>query len=92
MFRSETTKYFRMHIPVDSGWEIMNELGKMDMIQFEDLQRDKLAAHKSFAKNVHRCEEMKIRVDRLMEISEVNGWPLTYCDDHPKFFKAFTTF
>lgn len=70
----------------------MNELGKMDMIQFEDLQRDKLAAHKSFAKNVHRCEEMKIRVDRLMEISEVNGWPLTYCEDHPKFFKAFTTF
>jgi hypothetical protein len=55
MFRSEDIDLYQILIPKDNDWDIMNELGHLNCLQFVDLNKGVLAYHLKYFNQVSRA-------------------------------------
>ena len=69
MIRSEEMMYYSLVCSRESSWEIINKLGAIDCLHFQDMHPDlmhtskKLNIDRPFAKNVKRCDELLLKID-----------------------------
>lgn len=47
----------------DDAWETTNELGKLDIIHFIDLNKDKLPHEMKYAKTIHNIIEIEKQIE-----------------------------
>jgi hypothetical protein len=47
---------------IDDAWDTLNELGKIDCIQFIDLNKEKLPHEMKYAKTIRNLEEIERRI------------------------------
>jgi V-type H+-transporting ATPase subunit a len=60
--RSEDMGYYTLVMPHESAWIILNELGKVDGLQFVDLNEGETIFNRPYAGFVRRCEEAERRI------------------------------
>jgi len=59
LFRSEEMGHYNLVMPRESVWEILNELGELGELQFEDLNKKNPENRpKAIIEYIKRCEEM----------------------------------
>jgi len=49
LFRSERMLYYEFRMPRESAWEILNEIGEIDCVEFIDQNSDKAAFARPFS-------------------------------------------
>jgi V-type H+-transporting ATPase subunit a len=54
MFRSQLMKYYSLVVPRESAWDVVNVLGDLDCLHFEDHDPTLLASNRPFANYVKR--------------------------------------
>lgn len=59
LFRSEPMQLLQMYIQVDAARECLEELGKLGIVEFKDLNPDVSAFQRNFVNDVKRCDEME---------------------------------
>jgi hypothetical protein len=48
---------------VDDAWDTVNELGKLDIVHFVDLNKDKLPHELKYAKTINNINEIQKRIE-----------------------------
>jgi len=62
LFRSEEMQLVQLFIQVEAAHDTVDELGKLGLVQFRDLNPEVNAFQKNFVNEVKRCEEMERRL------------------------------
>ena len=62
LFRSEEMGLFSINILKDSAWEVMEELGKLDILHFVDLNTSVQIISRTFSQVIRRCDETERRI------------------------------
>ena len=66
--RSEKMGFYNLVMPFESAWEILNELGEISCLHFVPESKDLSIQNKPFSKYLHRCAEMKYKLEGFKEI------------------------
>ena len=53
---------YQVTIPKDDSWEIMNELGKLEVVHFVDLNKGEQVFNLPYQAQISRCEETQRRI------------------------------
>jgi V-type H+-transporting ATPase subunit a len=73
MFRSEPMKYVQIFIPRDQARDVVAELGKLNAIEFVDLNGDLSAFQRVFVDKIRNCEEINKQLNILIDyVSKAN--------------------
>ncbi|CAG9314003.1 unnamed protein product [Blepharisma stoltei] len=70
LLRSEKMGYYNLIMQADMGWRILNQLGKLSVLQFVDLNADQTVFNRRYASYIRRCEEAERRIRFLMQEQE----------------------
>lgn len=62
LFRSEDMSLLRLYFERSAAHDTVDELGKLDVVQFSDLNDGVAAFQRSFSGNVRLCEDMQRRI------------------------------
>ncbi len=62
MFRSEDMTLYQLTVPKDDAWDVMNQLGGLDMAHFINLNKGEQPFNLPYARQVKRCEETERRI------------------------------
>jgi V-type H+-transporting ATPase subunit a len=62
ILRSEDMGYYTLIMPHESAWVILNELGKLDALQFIDLNAGESIFNRNYALYIRRCDEIERRI------------------------------
>ncbi len=69
MLRSENVNCYKISIHRDSAYDIMNQLGKLDILEFENQQESDQIPGNLYNKNILRCTVLLDKVENLIETS-----------------------
>ncbi|EGR27623.1 v-type ATPase 116kda subunit family protein, putative [Ichthyophthirius multifiliis] len=67
IFRSETMGLYHLILPSESSWEILNELGKLSLLHFLDLNQNTPQLNRTFTPFVKRCEQMLMKISQIKQ-------------------------
>ncbi|CDW80575.1 v-type atpase 116kda subunit family protein [Stylonychia lemnae] len=62
IFRSEDMTLYQIAIPKDDAWDVMNQLGNLNLVHFIDLNRGEQPFNLPYANQIKRCEETERRI------------------------------
>ena len=62
LFRSEAMELYRLTIPKDDAWRVIESLGNLDLAHFIDLNRNENAFNLPYATRVKLCDETERRI------------------------------
>jgi len=62
LLRSETMGFYHLILPCESSWEILNELGRLSLLHFVDLNGTIAAVNRPFTNYMKRCDEILLRL------------------------------
>lgn len=62
LWRSEEMQLVQLFVQIDAAHDTVDELGKLDVIEFRDLNADKSAFQRNFVNEVKRCDEMERKI------------------------------
>jgi V-type H+-transporting ATPase subunit a len=62
MNRSEDMTLYQIAVPKDDAWEVMNELGNLNVAHFIDLNVGEQPFNLPYANQIKRCEETERRI------------------------------
>jgi len=65
LFRSETMGFYHLILPTESSWEILNELGRLSLVHFVDLNGSLSAVNRPFTNYIKRCDEILLKMDQI---------------------------
>jgi len=77
--------YFTILMPREYAWEVLNQLGELDALQFVDLNADQAAFNKPYANFVKRCDEMENKVEIIMKEMDQFKKKTIKCDNVETF-------
>ena len=66
LFRSEKMGYYTILMPREHAWEVLNQLGELNALQFVDLNADQPMFNKPYANFLKRCDEMENKNDIIL--------------------------
>lgn len=79
--RSEKMGYYNLIMQADMGWRILNQLGKLSVLQFVDLNADQTVFNRRYASYIRRCEEAERRIRFLIQEQERFKIPIIHGKD-----------
>jgi V-type H+-transporting ATPase subunit a len=53
---------YQITIPKDDAWDVMNQLGNLDIVHFIDLNKGEQPFNLPYTSQIKRCEETERRV------------------------------
>ena len=62
IFRSEDMTLFQIRVPKDDAWDVMNQLGVLDVAHFLNLNKGEQVFNLPYANQIKRCEETERRL------------------------------
>ncbi len=92
LFRSEEMNYYSLAMPRENAWDILNDLGEISCLQFIDQKPNVAIYARPFANFVHRCDEIKIKIEYIEEQMGIFGKPIERCKDLDYFLKNMRSF
>ena len=85
--RSQDMGLFTLVMPSEYIWEIMNGVGELNCLQFEDYNQNQVAFNRPYSKYIKMCEEMESKLDYIeIEMRKMKK-PIRYCENIELFFK-----
>jgi len=85
LFRSDRMGFYNLVMPREYAWEVLNELGGLDCLQFIDQNSHETAFNRPYSNSIKRCEDIEAKIqtiEKAMKRFEIN---IDRCDD-PKIF------
>lgn len=73
LFRSEDMSFLRLYFERGAAHATVDELGKLGIVQFNDLNPEQSAFQRSFSANVRLCDDMQRRIRFLQ--SQIHSQP-----------------
>ena len=67
-FRSERMELYRVTIPKDDAWKVVETLGEMGVAHFINMNRDEQPFNLPYATSLQKCDETERRIDNLLKI------------------------
>eukprot|EP00475_Leptophrys_vorax_P018606 TRINITY_DN2547_c0_g1_i1.p1 TRINITY_DN2547_c0_g1~~TRINITY_DN2547_c0_g1_i1.p1 ORF type:complete len:867 (-),score=248.28 TRINITY_DN2547_c0_g1_i1:53-2590(-) len=67
MFRSEPMKYVQIFVPRDQARDVVSELGKLNAIEFVDLNGDLSAFQRVFVDKIRNCDDISKQLNVLLD-------------------------
>jgi len=62
LFRSEEMEFYTLAVTTDHAWEMMNELGEFDGLQFLDLNASESTLTRQYTSQIKRCEDLESKI------------------------------
>ena len=84
--RSEAMELYRLTIPKDDAWRVIESLGNLDLAHFIDLNRNENAFNLPYATRVKLCDETERRIQYLIQKCRDNRIKI----NKPQNVEAFT--
>ncbi|CAD8152710.1 unnamed protein product [Paramecium pentaurelia] len=88
-FRSQTMGYYKLIIPRESAWNVMNELAELDCIHFVDYDPTLPMINRPFANYIKRCDDLLIKLQLIEHEMKKYYKKITYCKDVNFLIKNF---
>lgn len=85
LFRSDPMAYYNIVMPRENAWDILNELGELNAVQFVDQNAHDLTFNRPYTAYIKRCEDMEAKVDQITKSMVRFEKDYVKCDD-PKLF------
>jgi len=92
LFRSEPMKYYTILMPREYAWEILNELGELNALQFIDLNVGEAVFNKPYSNYLKRCDEMETKIEVIKNEMERFKIPIVECNEMEIFLKNLKKF
>mmetsp|Transcript_8101 Transcript_8101/g.15942 ORF Transcript_8101/g.15942 Transcript_8101/m.15942 type:complete len:802 (-) Transcript_8101:2450-4855(-) len=65
LLRSEEMGYYNLVMPYESAWSILNRIGRLNSLQFVDLNPHENVFNRTYAQHIRRCDEAERRIRYL---------------------------
>jgi len=95
LFRSEEMGFYTLAVTTDHAWEMMNELGEFNGLQFLDLNASEGSLTRQYTRNIKRCEDLEAKIAFVeLEINKFHK-EVQRCEEPQEFLselKARITF
>ncbi|CAK75560.1 unnamed protein product (macronuclear) [Paramecium tetraurelia] len=88
-FRSQTMGYYKLIIPRESAWNVMNELAELDCIHFVDYDPTLPMINRPFANYIKRCDDLLVKLSLIEHEMKKYQKKITYCKDVNFLIKNF---
>lgn len=62
--------FYHLVLPSESTWEILNELGRLSLVHFVDLNGNLSAINRPFTNYIKRCDEILLNIDKIKKQME----------------------
>ena len=62
LYRSEQMELYRITVPKDDAWRVIESLGNLDLAHFIDLNKNENAFNLPYATRVKLCDETERRI------------------------------
>jgi V-type H+-transporting ATPase subunit a len=85
LFRSDPMGYFSIAMARDSAWDVLNELGELNAIQFTDLNSEQVVFNRPYSNYIQRCGEVENKVSSIDLLLKRFKKVIEKCED-PKIF------
>ena len=69
--RSEDMTLYYIAVPKDDAWDVMNQLGNLNVAHFIDLNKGEQPFNLPYANEIKRCEETERRILYSLSSSDV---------------------
>lgn len=80
-YRSQTMHHYKLIIPRESAWNVMNELAEKDCIHFVDYDPLLPTISRPFANYIKRCDDLLSKLDIIEHEVKKYSKKITYCKD-----------
>lgn len=60
LYRSEVMKYYKVAMPREMAWDVLNELGMRGLNQFVDQNENEPMFQRKYAQTIKRCDEVEM--------------------------------
>ena len=78
--RSEAMELYRLTIPKDDAWRVIESLGNLDLAHFIDLNKNENAFSLPYATRVKLCDETERRIQYLIQKCKDNKINVAWCN------------
>jgi len=85
-------KYYTILMPREYAWEILNELGEIDALQFTDLNSGEAPFNKPYSNYLKRCDEMETKIQIIKKEMERFKVPISECHEMEVFLENLKKF
>lgn len=85
IFRSEDMTLFQIRVPKDDAWDVMNQLGVLDVAHFINLNKGEQPFNLPYANQIKRCEETERRLLYILGQCKGLGVPVNKPRDIESF-------
>lgn len=85
LLRSDTMGYFNIVIPRESAWEVLNELGNVESVEFLDQNSNESHLSRPFTPAIKRTEEVLNHIASIQADMMKYKKDITRCEDVPRF-------
>lgn len=92
LFRSDRMGYYNILMPREYAWEVLNELGELDAIQFVDLNSNETAFNRPYSNHVKRAEDLEAKISSIEREMTRFDVPIERCDDPQLFLMSLKDF
>jgi V-type H+-transporting ATPase subunit a len=88
IFRSEDMTLFQIRVPKDDAWDVMNQLGGLDIAHFINLNKGEQPFNLPYANQIKRCEETERRLLYILGRCKDLGVPVNKPRDIESFLSS----
>ena len=92
LFRSDRMGYYSLMMPREYAWEVLNELGELDSLQFVDMNAQETAFNRPYSNYVRRCEDMEIKINSIEAEMKRFDIPIEKCEEPRLFLRNLKNF
>lgn len=84
--------YYHLILPRENAWEVMNRLGKLEILHFTDMNSEDPSFKREFHNNIRRCEEFEANLDKLEYQMRRFEVPVTRCVNPERYAESLDKF
>ena len=81
LFRSDPMGYYNLSMPRENAWEILNDLGELDCLQFIDLNTHEAIFSRAYSNYIKRCDEMENKISIITHEMGRFKKPINPCEN-----------
>jgi len=85
LFRSDTMGYFSLVASKEYAWDILNEIGELDSVQFLDLNAQESHFRRPYSNFIKRCEDLEGKLASIENCMGKFELPINHCDNSKEF-------
>jgi len=87
LFRSDEMGYFSLAASKEYAWDILNELGELDALQFVDLNAEESNFKRPYSNYLRRCEDLENKLNNIENYMNKFDLPIERCEDPKEFLR-----